>query len=332
MARRNSPVFIVGCHRSGTNLLYDMLLSSGGFAIFRAAPFVYETLIPRFGDPGVLRNRERLMEFWLRSEAFRRSGLDAEDVKPKVMAGCRSGGEFLRIVMDEIARHQSAIRWAYYGPDCLLYMPRIKKELPGALFIHIIRDGRDIAVSLTKMQGIRPLPWDTERALFATALYWNWVVSTGRRYGRKIASDYIEVHYEDLVAKPQETLVRLGKFIDHTLDYERIKNAGIGRVSVPNSSFRGEARGQEFNPVNRWKQKLSANEIVVVEQLIGGCLRECGYPLATSEQSPSLSPGVRLMRSVYPLYFSAKLWLKSKTPVGRFASLKNMELVEPATQ
>jgi len=52
--------------------------------------------------------------------------------------------------MDEIARSQGLCRWALWGPDNLLCMDSIKSELPDALFIHIIRDGRDVALSLDR--------------------------------------------------------------------------------------------------------------------------------------------------------------------------------------
>src|SRR5437868_4967181 len=117
--RKESPVFVVGCHRSGTNLLYDTLLSAGGFAIYRGYLPIYKMLIPRFGDLDNPENRKKLIHTWLRSKAFRRSGLDAQQLTGKLFAECRNGGDFIRIVMDEIARNQKAVRWAVYDPDNL---------------------------------------------------------------------------------------------------------------------------------------------------------------------------------------------------------------------
>jgi sulfotransferase family protein len=326
MERKRAPVFVVGCHRSGTSLLYDTLLSSGGFAVFRASSFAYETLVPRFGDLGDLKNRQAMMNLWLRTKPFRRSGLDAEHIKAKVLAECRSGGDFLRIVMGEISRSQDATRWANYGPDCVHHIPQIKREIPEALIIHILRDGRDIALSLTKMGGIRPLPWHKPRNIYSTALFWEWTVRAGKRNGAMVPGDYIEVHYEDLVAKPRETLMRLSAFLDHDLDYEHIQRVGIGRVSDPNSSFKPETQALSFNPIGRWKERLSIEEICVLEGLIGDCLQEFGYPLTTSSPRPGLPLPVRVMRTVYPRLFATKLWLKEKTPLGRFASTRYLEL------
>jgi hypothetical protein len=327
--RKHSPVFVIGCHRSGTNLLYDTLLSSGGFAVYRASSAVYETLLPHFGDFSVARNREKLMQEWCRSKPFRRSGLNPELVRSKVLDQCRSGGDFLRIVMEEIARKEKASRWAVYNPDNALYIPAIKRDLPDALFVHIIRDGRDVSLSLTKMQGLHPFRWDRARHLFATGLYWQWMVRKGRDYGRMFPDDYHEIHYEDLVRHPKTTLQNLAAFLDHDLDYDRIQNAGLGSVREPNSTFAGEATGSDFNPVNRWKERLSPREISVLENLIGSCLQEFDYPLTGDPlHYAGLDPRLALMRILYPNYFSAKLWLKTHTPLGRLASIDVLELRE----
>jgi len=328
MNRYLQPVFVMGCHRSGTNLLYDTLQSSGGFAVYRAYLPVYEALLPRFGDFASARNRKELMKVWLRSKLFQRSGLDAAQIEARILAECRTGGDFIRIIMGEIARSQNAARWAAYDPDNVLYVREIKRDIPGALFVHIIRDGRDIAVTLTKMGGLRPLPWDKSKARLATALYWQWMVRKGRENGQAAPSDYYEVHYEDLVLKPAETLAKLGEFLEHDLNYDRIQTAGIGRVSDPNSSFKSEAQAQASNPIGRWKTMLSANELTEIEALIGQTLRQVGYPTQTADSSVSLH--AKMMAAVYGPFFEAKLWMKSHTLLGRLTNIDSMEIEDPA--
>src|SRR5277367_4590312 len=101
--RKTRPVFVIGCHRSGTNLLYDTLLSAGGFAVYRGYLPVYKMLIPRFGSLARPDNRKRAVEAWVRSKGFRRSGIDAEQLTLKMLDECRTGGDFIRIVMSQIA-------------------------------------------------------------------------------------------------------------------------------------------------------------------------------------------------------------------------------------
>jgi LPS sulfotransferase NodH len=267
-----------------------------------------------------------MMETWVRSKGFRRSGLDAGELMEKVRAECKTGGDFMRIIMDEVAHRQNVQRWAVYDPDNVLHVARIKKDIPEALFVHIIRDGRDIALSLNKMDGFKPFPWDRKsRSIRETAVYWEWMVRTGQNYGSQIPDDYIEIHYEDLVSDPRRTLARLAQFLDHDLDYDRIRNAGLGRLSKSNSSFR-EEEAQKATPVNRWKERLSREEVAALEGLVGPCLQQLGYTLTLPEAERKISLRARLLRTLYPNLLGAKLWLKIHTPVGKFANLSALEL------
>jgi hypothetical protein len=327
-ARKNSPVFVVGCHRSGTALLYDSLLSAGGFPLYHASPYVHTTLLKICGDPSVRRNREKMMRFWLRSKAFRRTGLAAEDLRSEIEAECKSGGDFLQIVMGELARRAGVQRWAVYDCDNIMHMPTIKREIPNALFVHVVRDGRDAALSMRKQHGTPPRLWAREQALFTWGLLWQWTVRKGRRYGREFPADYIEVRYEDIVSYPAETLTELGKFLDHDLDYGRIQKTAVGRVASPNTIWNEESAVASFRPINRWKTKLTQSEIADLEVLIGDGLEEFRYSLTKRKSTAHLNLSLSLMQMFYPRYFDIKLFLQSKTVVGRIAKGTRLELAD----
>jgi len=320
----------MGCHRSGTNLLYDMLLSSGGFAIYRGFLPIYKILIPRLGSMTSRRNREKILQTWLHSKGFRRTGLDAEQLSERILDECRNGGDFIRVVMDAVARSQHAQRWAVYDPDNVLHIARVKRDIPNALFVHIIRDGRDIALSLKKMGGFTPLPWDRNQtdSLVATSLYWKWMVQQGRAHGRKFPADYVEIRYEDLITNPHETLAKLGAFIDHELDYDRIQSAGLGRLSETNSSFREESVKEKINPLGRWKERLAHADVAAIEATVGDCLQENGYDLSLPAPERRRNLRQSWMRGMYPAFLGSKLWLKLHTPVGRLANMSALELEE----
>jgi len=328
--RSRGPVFVMGCHRSGTNFLYDTLLSAGGFAVYRGYLPVYKILIPRFGDPRNPAKRAKIVAAFLRSKGFARTGLQAADLSSKLLEHFHTGGDFLRIVMGEVAAHQGVERWAVYDPDSVLHVPRIKDDIPDARFVHIVRDGRDVALSLAKMGGFRPFPWSRQsRGLPETALYWQWMVRAGRQHGRKIASDYLEIHYEDLVTQPRPTLATLSEFLHHDLNYERIQSAQLGSLRESNSSFVDENPASRDCPLNRWKEKLSTSEISALEALIGPSLDEFGYPLRTTAEQRDLTVRERFLAAAYPRFLNTKLWLKLNTPLGRFANLSALELAEP---
>jgi len=313
MSKGKAPVFVVGCPRSGTTLLYNMLLSSGGFAVYLAESNVFNLLVPRFGDLSVRSNREKMMDAWLESKLFRASFLDAETIRRQILSGCNNGGGFLRIVMGEIARAQGVERWADNSPEELLFVQTIKKCLPDALFIHMIRDGRDVSLSLDARPyaWIRPFFWDRKDKLAVTGIFWEWMVQRGRQLGRGLGGDYMEVRFEDLQADAPRTLAKIGRFIQHDLDYEHILRVGIGSVREPNTSFKGD----QGSPVGRWKKKTTPEKLALFEALVGPTLKEFGYPLAASGKSASSLKAFRL-RASYRAYFSAKFWFKNSA-LGR---------------
>src|ERR1700759_5065623 len=142
------PVFIVGCPRSGTSFLYHLLLSAGGFAEFHTQMNVYDVLEPIYGDLGVRKNKEAAMKEWLLSKGYRVSGLNSEEVQAKLRHECHGTGDFLRIIMDEVAQKQGVHRWIDSTPTNVPHMLRIAQDFPQAQFVHIIRDARDVALSL----------------------------------------------------------------------------------------------------------------------------------------------------------------------------------------
>lgn len=315
--RSTAPVFVVGCPRSGTTVLYHMLLSAGGFAVYRTETNVFNLLVPRFGGMRSREDRQKLMAEWRNSLLFDVSGLDADEITRQIVEECHNGGDFLRLMMGEIARKQGVSRWADCTPEHLLYMEEIKREIPDALFLHIIRDGRDVALSYLKQRWAYPLPWDHGEQLSVAGLYWSWIVNRGRECGRRLGASYQEVRFEELVTHPKETLARLGKLIDHDLDYDAIQRVGIGSVSEPNTSF-GSEHGA-FDPVGRWHTKMSAQELAKCEQLIGDRLQELGYPLAGERRGPNFY--TMRMRTTYFTMFQAKQWMKTHTPLGRRVKL-----------
>jgi len=229
-------------------------------------------------------------------------------------------GDFLRIVMGGIARAQGMQRWAENSPEGILHLPLIKRLIPDALVIHIIRDGRDVAMSLSNVKYLHPFPWQERINLTGAGIYWEWMVEHGRRYGRQLGPDYMEVHFEDLIAAPRETLKTIGGFIDHELDHDRIQEVGYGSVSKPNTSFRGESR-ENFNPVGRWKKGFSPEQLLRFESILGKTLTELGYATATDGAQRGMDMEMRATRSMYRTYFESKLQLKRNPLVRRLRPL-----------
>jgi hypothetical protein len=157
--RRRCRFFVMGFPRSGTNEppVRYLAVVRGICRIPRWRMPVYQVLIPRFGSAILdrLENRKKIMAA---QRGFRRSGLDGAEVTAKVLENCRSG-DFLNIVMGECARKQQVVRWAVYSPDTVAAWRPSRRRFPKRSFVHIIRDGCDIALSLRKLGDFNPFPW-----------------------------------------------------------------------------------------------------------------------------------------------------------------------------
>jgi len=313
-----SPIFIVGCPRSGTSYLYHLFLSAGGFARFHTQMNVYDVLEPIYGNLSVFRHKKLMMREWLRSKAFYASGLEAPEIESRVLAECRSAGDFLRIVMEETARKQNVDRWIDSTPTNAPHMLRIRSDFPEARFIHIIRDGRDVALSLDKRGWSRPLPWHKHKSLLAAGLYWEWIVRKTRKLGARLGNRYLEIAYEKLVEQPRETLLRVGSFAQCDLDYERIQQVGIGSVRRPLTAFQDDLARGEFRPVGRWKNLFPPEQLECFEGLVGDYLRELGYTLSNSVKRWNRPLAARSMRTIYSADYNVKQWAKVHTRISRF--------------
>lgn len=320
--RDRAPVFVIGSPRSGTTLLYHMLLSAGGFAYYRAETHVFNSLAPRFGDLSRQENRVAMTERFIGSDMFRITSVDPEQFRASILEKCSNAGEFLQIFMDLVCRTQGVSRWAETTPEHALYLPEIKRTIPQALIVHVVRDGRDVAVSMAKQEWVRPPRAHAAVPERACGAYWMRIVTSARRAGRRFPADYLEVRYEDLVETPQAVLNRVGEFIGQPLNHDAILRVGVGSVSKPNTSFPGATSGFR----GRWRSELSTDRARSLEALLRPLLNNLGYPLEFSHDALVARAGALGARTLYGARFALKHWIKSRRMLStRLVSLARFE-------
>jgi hypothetical protein len=180
-------------------------------------------------------------------------------------------------------------RWGDKTPLYCLDLNTIRRLLPEARFIHIIRDGRDVALSLRRM-WFSP-GWEIERQ----AAYWRKCVLAARRAGGG-RPDYMEVRYEDLILNTQLVLEQVcahsGLNYDNAmLNYytrtparlrehkARVRPDGIPLLTQEQRLRQQERTTEPPDPscVFAWKQAMSAEERGRFELVAGDLLKELGY-------------------------------------------------------
>lgn len=180
-------------------------------------------------------------------------------------------------------------RWGDKTPVYCKHLNTIRQVLPEARFIHIIRDGRDAAMSLRNM-WFSP-GWEIE----TQASYWRDCILSARRAGIG-HTDYIEVRYEELIFKTRETLERVCAHINLTYEetmlnyYERAHQRlqeHKGRSRSDGSTFltqeqRLEQQQRATKPLDStcvfaWKQTMDTAEQRKFLLVAGDLLEELGY-------------------------------------------------------
>lgn len=180
-------------------------------------------------------------------------------------------------------------RWGDKTPDYCLHMETIETLLPEAHFIHLIRDGRDVALSLREMW------FSPGQEIEAQATEWSRLVSTACRRGSR-RRHYMQVRYEELILDTQEVLKQICEFIELEYDAAMLSyhERAAGRLREHKVRFRTdgspvvtqEHRQQQqwktTEPPDRsrvfsWKREMTSEERARFEAVVGGLLKELGY-------------------------------------------------------
>jgi len=308
------PVFILGSPRSGTTLLSHLLLSGGGFAVVRSELHAMNIVGPRYGGLKREADREALIEAWTETEVHLRTGISDARFAELVRSDVRSATDFLGAVMGEVCALQAARRWSDCTPENVAYIEPLAVAFPEARFLHVVRDGRDVAASIAKRGMANPAERDEGREVEVAAVLWEWFVSAGRRGCEAFADRSMEVRYEALVSDRGDTLAEVAEFLDHEIDLTRVEEVALGSVSRPNTSFEEDLKKGNFQPVERWRSSLSQEELAKVEGLVGETLTELGYERAVDLQALPEDGG---LKARYHRSFTVRQWLKTRTPLGR---------------
>ena len=271
---------IVGTPRSGTTLLRAMLDSHPDLAITPETYFLVGLAkSPRFSLSRSRFNRERFLEDLFSHPRFPLWGLAEADVRNELAARTVSSyTEAFRVLYLLYANQAGKTRAGDKTPWYVRHIDFLHQLLPEARFIHMIRDGRDVALS--RGGGI-----------VEGAIAWRTAVRGGRRAGARVgSSSYTEVRYEDLVRDPQGELRRICKFLDIKFDKAMLdypKRATTVRAGFHRPDSPAHTRLSEPPSLRRdnWEVRMSPADIAMFETIAGRLLDELGYPSSNHEQA-----------------------------------------------
>jgi hypothetical protein len=240
------PIFLVGSMRSGTSMLRLMLDNHPELAFFHEFPFAVEML----GEDG-WPDMDEYYRYLEVHRIFQDSGLSVD-----------TGLDYPALMNSFLRQKRDGDGKRLVGATVHHQFDRLLRIWPDAKFIHLLRDGRDVARSCMGMGwggNMYTAVWswvsaERQWAAFAPAL------PPGRR---------LEVRYEDLVRDPVAALAQVCRFAG--LDYHPAM-LEYGRGSTYESP--------DPKLAEQWRTKLSPWELRLAEARIGDMLVERGYELS----------------------------------------------------
>ena len=294
--------FVVGCERSGTTLLRNMLDSHPRLAIPPESYFIVRLhrSRSRYDRDGTI-DLGALVEELRTHRWFSTWGIDVDGLEGEVA----SLPDAIRRIYGAYASKRGKERYGDKTPAYVMHLPLLAGMFPEARFAHLLRDGREVALSLAEMS------WGPPTVLDA-ALHWRERVERGRRDGAALGKDrYREIRYEDLVERPEETLRGLVRFFELPFDgamlehhARRTDQAGIHRRSTepPTTGARD------------WRTQMDAADLAAVEAGIGDLLTELGYERAVEEPPAEAR---RRARAALSRRRRRHAWRRLRRTVGR---------------
>jgi protein-tyrosine sulfotransferase len=258
-----SPIVLGGCARSGTTLLRIILDSHRRICCGpESSVFLTRNLAP--------------------SALARRFGFGRGEVRA-IYDAVRSRPEFIQAFAGLCMRKAGKARWAEKTPRNIRNIGEIFRCFPAARFLHVLRDGRDVACSLRtlprhKVVDGKLVPLNTWNPIDDAARRWRDDIERSRSWW----SDprFHTVRYEELVLHPRRVLEKLMAFLGENWDEAMLAHA------VAESPFRDPTRFPQ-NPeaidplrasaLGRWQRELGARDRRILKRIAGSLLIELGY-------------------------------------------------------
>jgi hypothetical protein len=274
------PLLLLGVRRSGTTLLRVILDRSPSIAVPDESYFVPQLAARHRGgiDAGEFVDDLRRLGTVAEWE------VDPEQVRQRLHQGMPTGAA-IAAVYETYAADRGKDRWGDKTPMYMEHLPLLERLFPDALYVHLVRDGRDAAVSFLSMpEGIVTRTWAHPRSAAAFACQWRTEVEAARSLGARVGPRYREVRYEALVADPQAEVAGICAFAGLEFDPDMLRYAddpGVKRRPHQQRLSRPPTPG-----VRDWRNELGPEDVAAFEDVAGELLATLGYPLSTGAPRP----------------------------------------------
>jgi hypothetical protein len=302
------PVVVLGVSRSGTTLLKEMLDSHSELAIPTESYFIpplWHRHGRRFYVDGFLDDLTRLAR-------VREWGVTPEDVRRRLPPR-PTLPDAIQAIYRSYADSQGKSRFGDKTPSYMQNLSLLERVFPGAQYVHLVRDGRDAALSFMEMRRRPRFNLARPRGIATFASHWRLEVEGAAEFGRRVGRfRYLELRYEDLVLEPEVELRRICDFLE--LDFEPGMLEYHEEVDATALEDHPLLAKPPIPGTRRWKEELDPATTELFEAIAGPALAGLGYDRAF----PRPSGRARSRAAFTEVFFRTRLaWWKAGLAAGR---------------
>jgi hypothetical protein len=307
-------VIVLGVRRSGTTLLRVMLDRSPALAVPDESYFVpqlarrHRTPVDPAAFVDDLRRLPTLVEW----------GLAPAAVAARLRDGMTSG-EAIGEVFAAYAAERGKPRWGDKTPLYMQHLDVLERLFPDARYVHLIRDGRDAALSfLSVPQGLMTEGWGHPRDAQGFACQWATEIHSARSLGTRVGPGrYLELRYESLVAAPERELRAVCTFADLEFDVGMLDY--VGRTDSARKAHQQRLNEPPREGVRDWRTEMAPEDVRAFEGVAGGMLAALGYDVEREGSDrlrvASYRARTAAWRGVGALIQRSPLWSRRHSPL-----------------
>lgn len=271
------PVFMFGMERSGTTILSLMVGAHPRIAVPYPVSGMWYELAKTNGPIEAPMERGQVNRLVQQLLDHRRiTDWDVDLDQETIFANMRGSAfkDVLCAVYETYASCKGKEHWVQMDINNLDHLTELNGWFPDARFVHIVRDGRDVALSNQTM------PYGAGN-IAECAHSWNLRVAKARAIGSVLHPErFHELKYEDLVLDPEAVLRSLCSFLHVEYSPKMLAYRSLIDEKVPKDRewlWPNLREPLDHNKVAQWKRNMTPTQRIVFEEIAGALLGELGY-------------------------------------------------------
>jgi len=269
-----SPVFIMGCPRSGTTMMASQLANAENAIALPEMQYIYPLLQDFQGPIDVGRAYRRLIDDF----RFQVSDVQISENEFSAAAKANGGIGIIAKIIENYAYgwdisidEANAIHWIEHAPETGKNTVLINRALPQARFIHIVRDPRSVYLSMLRLR--RWNIWDPHKF----TRIWSDAVGRCYRIAAQRPQQVIEVRYEDILSNPANELSKVCSFLGLGFKAEMLNGGAVRLPEFTVEQHALTATSVKKEKIDGWRKQIDERDAEIIEAELTDWMVHYGY-------------------------------------------------------